>query len=131
MNDWTHRDEWRKRGEKFLVTITRHAETTSDFDPHGPNRWCVYAYIYSEHALFSKFVGEDLWQAATENIPFHGGCSFCRKHMSAEGICTSYQVGADYSHLGDEEFSRYVTQDDAAEAFSDAQRLVNYLEQYK
>lgn len=126
--DWNHKDEWRKPGKDFLVTVTRHTSSPSVIDlDEGPNRWAVYAYIYPKHPLFGTFDGEHIYQQATESLPFHCGCSFVRKHLSADGVVQSYQAGADYHHYGDEHFTHFATKEEAHEVFIDAEMLFNRL----
>ena len=128
--NWNHKDEWSVRGTDFLVQVTRHAvKPIKGFSVgEGENRWCVYAYIYPKHPKFSEFTEEAIYQPATENIPFHGGCSLCRLHANSSGERTSVQVGADYNHLHDEEFTCLSTPKEAWEVFHDAEKLFGYLE---
>ena len=119
---WAHKDEWKKYGRDFCITITRHTFESDLSRCEGPHRWCVYAYIYPNHAHFSKFEGPDHWQPASEEMPLHGGSSFLRYPME-DGEITSVQVGADYNHLGDDEFTQYATQAEAYEVFHDAENL--------
>jgi hypothetical protein len=126
-NAWGHRDEWKCFGRNFLVTVKRHPEPVRDDDFRGPNRWCVYAYVYPKHPLFAEFKGNDMWQDAANAMPLHGGPSLLRWHRDDEGAPMSVQVGADYDHLHDERFTHCATQDDAAEVFADADELFEYL----
>ena len=130
--NWKHKDDWSVRGTDFMVQVTRHSvDKTNDFSNfEGENRWCVYAYIYPKHPKFSEFSREAIYQPATESIPLHGGCSYCRFYVSAEGTRTSVQVGADYNHLHDDEFTNFVTKDEAWEVFRDAATLFNYLDKF-
>ena len=133
MTEWNRKELWRKFGKDFMVEISRHEETVSYasgcFDEEGPHRWCVYAYVYPKHAHFSKFNGtEDMWQDAATSLPFHGGPSFCRKHISAKGEATSYQVGADYYHLNDWRYTQFATQAEACAVFNDADELFERLQ---
>ena len=128
MNTWNHKDEWRKRGKAFLVTISHHLVGPSPDEPYESlNRWAVYAYLYSTHRLFGQFSGSDMWQRAATDMPLHGGPSLLQWHRDDDGKPTSIQVGADYSHLYDDRFCNYETAEDAQEVFADAQRLVEYL----
>lgn len=127
-DNYRHKDEWMREGRDFLVTVTRHSVQTL-YDHEGTHRWCVYAYVYPKHPHFARFDGtETMWQDAATALPLHRGPSLCRKHMSAEGEVTSYQVGADYNHLHDDYFTHYATPDDAREVFSDADRLFAWLD---
>jgi len=130
--NWNHKDEWSVRGTDFLVQVTRHTvKQIEGFSAgEGENRWCVYAYIYPKHPKFSVFTEEAIYQPATEDIPLHGGCSFCRFHVNSAGERTSVQVGADYDHLHDEEFTHFATKDDAWEVFHHAKKLLNYLNKF-
>lgn len=128
MEEWNHKDEWRRRGKDFLVTITRHTEAS--FDPYdGPNRWAVYAYVYPKHPYFDAFDGtETTWQDAASRMPLHGGPSFMRVHKDFDGKVTAQQVGADYHHLHDDAFAHHATKEDAYEVFNDAGELFQWLE---
>lgn len=124
---WDHKDEWRKRGDNFMVTVTRHSVTQSEFDIGGPNRWAVYAYIYPDHPHFKAFSGDRIWQDATNVMPLHCGCSLLNYPMF-DGKVTSVQVGADYQHLHDD-FTRFETDSDAWEVFQDANELFEWLQE--
>ena len=133
--DWKHKDMWSLRGKNFLVQISRHGEEKPEsersfcYDEEGPHRWCVYAYIYPDHPNFGKFEGDAIWQEASGALPLHGGCSFLRYHRSDDGAkVTSVQVGCDYNHLHDTEFTRYATKDEAYEVFADAEALYQRLD---
>jgi hypothetical protein len=129
--EWNRKELWRKYGDNFMIEISRHEETVLEpvfFDSEGPHRWCVYAYIYPKHSHFAAFDGsENMCQDAAACLPFHGGPSFCRKHLNAKGETTSYQVGADYNHLHDWRFTQQANPKDAAEVFADAQELFDVL----
>lgn len=123
--EWTHKDEWRRRGENFLVTISRHyALHTRD---GGPHRWAVYAYIYPNHSLFGEFSGGDMWQPAALELPLHFGPSLLKWHFYENGKPSSVQIGADYDHLHDERFTYYADPESAQEVFNDADLLFEYL----
>lgn len=129
---WNRKETWRKWGDGFMVEISRHEEPVHDdssmYGGEGPHRWCVYAYVYPKHPHFADFDGtEAMWQAAATALPFHGGPSFCRKHLNAAGEVTSYQVGGDYNHLHDTHFTQYATPAQASDVFEDAQTLFNVL----
>ncbi|MFA5900467.1 MAG: hypothetical protein WC829_15315 [Hyphomicrobium sp.] len=130
--NWNHKDEWSVRSTDFMVQVTRHSVQPIEGmeGDEGENRWCVYAYIYPKHPKFSEFTKEAIYQPATENIPLHGGCSFCRIHVNSAGERTSVQVGADYNHLHDDEFTFFATQKEAWEVFHDGDKLFNYLDKF-
>ena len=121
--EWDHKDEWRRRGKNFMVTVTRHSEDYGE----GPHRWAVYAYIYPEHPRFSRFNGPAMWQEAATELPMHGGPSLLRWHYDDARNPTSVQVGADYHHLCDERFTHYANAEDAARVFLDADELFDFL----
>ena len=130
MNKWDHKDEWHRRGDKFLVVVKHHIVVPSIVGAlEGPHRWTVYAYIYPNHRLFDKFDGPKMFQDATLGLPFHGGCSFLQWHFDGNGNPTSVQVGADYNHLHDDHFCDYETADDARQVFVDADSLFDHLAQ--
>jgi len=127
--DWKHKDMWSIRGKDFMVQVSRHAEPSREessgcFDAEGPHRWCVYAYIYPKHPHFAAFKGNDLWQEATGVLPLHAGCSFLTYHRRDSGDVTSVQVGCDYNHLHDNEYTQHATKEEAWEVFVDAEQLV-------
>jgi hypothetical protein len=127
MADWDHKDEWRKRGRDFLVTVTRHTEACRDtLASDGPNRWAVYAYIYPKHPYFAAFDGPQLWQEAATAMPLHAYPSLLEYPMY-EGKVTSVKVGADYHHLHDDHFTHYATREEASAVFHDADELFNWL----
>ncbi len=127
---WDHKDEWRRRGNNFLVTVTRHNGTASDFDHRGPHRWAVYAYIYPNHWHFSAFDdarSSEMWQPAATTLPLHGGPSYLLRHVTESGAVTSWQVGADYDHIHDSSFTHMATAEDADSIFRDADELFDWL----
>lgn len=133
MNNWRHKDMWSMDGKNFMVLVSRHSEPVREasacFDSEGPHRWCVYAYVYPKHPHFAAFNGtEEMWQDAATQMPLHGGPSLCRKHLDGKTAeVTSYQVGADYHHLHDWQYTEYATQDDARSVFADAEELHAWL----
>ena len=127
--EWDHKDLWRKFGKDFMVEISRHSEgSTEDRDPwgEGPHRWCVYAYIYPKHPHFAAFSGLDMWQEGATMMPLHGGPSFLAEPMR-DGKVTSVQVGADYHHLYDDQYTQCDTPEKAWSVFEDAQQLFDWL----
>lgn len=128
MTKWKHKEEWHQRGNNFLVVVKRHTKQVDEINPSEVSQcWCVYAYIYPEHLIFEKFEGDSMCQAATDPMPLHGGCSYLQWHRDANGNPTSVQVGADYNHLYDEEFTHYATPEDAYDVFRDADALFQHL----
>lgn len=132
MNEWTHKDEWKRYGKNFCVVVSRHTEKTIDegsgYDAEGPNRWCIYGYIYPKHPDFSKFNPvQPMYEQPTP--PMHGGCTFFRTHYKDDGsgAINAFQYGCDYHHLGDWMFTQMETQKDAYEVFSDASELFDCL----
>ena len=129
--NWKHKDEWKQIGRDFQVVVSRHSVMSSEpssncYDAEGEHRWCLYAYIYPAHPHYAKFEGSNLWQDAAA-IGMHGGCSFLRRHYGDDGKVTSIQVGADYHHDGDWQYTQMATQDDARGVFNDAQELFDKL----
>jgi hypothetical protein len=125
--NWEKKNVWRKSGKDFMVEVfhaTVNIPENRYFD--GKNRWCVYAYIYPKHRLFSTFHGDDHWQDATQNLPLHCGCTYL-DYMMRKGEISCIKVGADYSHLYDDKFAHYDSEDAASTVFSDAEELFDYL----
>ena len=121
-----HKDIWTMDGAGFSVQVSRHSVDFAAYE--GPHRWCVYAYIYPKHPHFARFDGtEDMWQDAAVALPLHAGPSLVRKHLSANGQTTSYQVGADYNHLHDDRFTHYGDAAEAYQVFADARELFAWL----
>lgn len=126
---WSHKDAWKRSGQNFLVEVSRHDVERSSFSDieDGRHRWCVYAYIYPKHPHFAKFEGGQMWQDAACALPLHCGPSYLRYHHDDNGNVTSVQVGADYNHLHDNEFTHYSTKEEASEVFEDAESLFDVL----
>ena len=134
--DWQHKDIWSVRysDNNFSVTV-EHFTRTPIFFNEGENSWCVYVYLYPEHPLFKEInpkLGEPLntWDERFYNIPFHGGCTYAQLHINDNGTITSIQLGADYQHFGDEEYSRMSSKEDAYLVFYDAKKLINWAMNY-
>lgn len=126
IKNYRHKDEWKRQGRDFLIVVSRHSVDVAEYE--GPHRWCVYAYVYPKHPHFARFDGtEKMWQDAASALPLHGGPSFCRKHMNAAGEVTSYQVGADYNHLRDDQYTHFATAEEACSVFVDANNLFDWL----
>lgn len=127
MGQWRQKELWHRRGEGFCVEVSRHTDAPLD-DSEGPNRWCVYAYIYPDHPHFEKFDGDKMWQYAATVLPLHGGPSMLRWHFDANGNPTSVQVGADYHHDGDGGYTFCDRAEDAYSVFQNTNELVEWLE---
>lgn len=129
MRSWSHKDEWRTRGENFLVIVSRHEVELSKHMPElDINRWCVYAYIYPAHPLFSTFkVDGGMFQEATSEMPLHKGPTLFEVHRGPDGAVGSVQVGADYNHIYDDHYTYYLTKEQARSVFNDAEELCNWL----
>lgn len=127
---WDHKDMWHKHGKNFLVEVKRHEQEPFEaghrFDSGGPNRWCVYAYIYPKHPHFANFKGSDMWQEASAVMPLHG-CASLLEYPMYDGQVMTVKVGCDYNHLHDTNFTQYATPSDACEVFEDAERLHAWL----
>lgn len=128
LNGWERKELWHKRGDGFCVEVKHHTLPLHADHWSGPDRWCVYAYIYPTHPHFARFDGDTKWQEAAIMLPLHGGPSFLRWHMDTNGNATSVQVGADYNHDVDTEYTYYKTAEDAYSVFRDANELVAWLE---
>ena len=128
---WRHKDEWRRDGTGCCVIVSRHEVPL--YEPHaeGPHRWCVYAYVYPAHPHFANFSGDKMFQDAATMMPMHAYPSFLQWHRAEDGKPTSVQVGADYNHLHDDRYTHFVTADDAASVFSDADMLFDWLDERK
>lgn len=134
MSEWKHKDEWTKRGEKFLVKVSRHSSEQYDlvdnkFKETGrfEHKWCLYAFIYPEHLQFSKFDGNSMWQEASGFFDWHCGCSYLEYHRDNKSRIVSVQVGCDYSHLYDDCYLNMATKEDAISVFRDADNLFETL----
>jgi len=126
MDGWNRKELWTKRGDGFSVEVSHHTVDITEVS-EGPHRWCVYAYIYPQHAMFEEFDGSDMWQDAALRLPHHCGPSYLKWHCDDEGKKTSVQVGADYNHLGDDEYTHMECSDDAMSVFADAEKLMSFL----
>lgn len=124
-------EDWKRGGKDFLVVVNHHTSATpAEFAcGEGPHRWCVYAYIYPSHPHFEAFDGtEAMWQDAATVLPMHGGPSLLRVHTKhPDHAITSYQVGADYNHLHDDEYTHMANEIEAASVFRDADELFDWL----
>lgn len=131
IRDWSHKDEWKRSGRNYLVSVSRHSveriEEAACFDSEGPHRWAVYAYVYPNHPLFPRF-NPEAGIHGQPSLPGHWYASFFRAHHDKDGI-TAYQLGWDYNHDGDWMFTQMETSSDAFEVFADAERLFTELEE--
>jgi hypothetical protein len=139
MKEWDAKRKWWMRGTGFLVEVSHHTVKVDEpacYDSEGPNRWCVYAYIYPKHSRFGDFELDTMWQEAIGMMPLHACCSFL-DHMigfsdkDGNVDLQAIKVGADYNHLGDNGFTRADPDDDSWErkqVFDDAQELFDYLQ---
>lgn len=126
---WGRKEEWRRDGKNFRVTVSRH-EIDWARDGEGPHRWCVYAYIYPKHPTFATFdlspdAVKSYWGQPTPAM--HGGCTFFKVHRKDDGEACSVQYGADYSHAWDERYYHIATPEDAYSVFNDAEELYEML----
>ncbi len=124
-------EDWKRGGKDFLVVVNHHTSATpTEFAcGEGPHRWCVYAYIYPSHPHFEAFDGtENMWQDAATVLPMHGGPSLLRVHTKhPDHAIASYQVGADYNHLHDDEYTHMANEIEATRVFRDADELFDWL----
>lgn len=130
MTEWTHKDEWKRSGKNFMVVVSRHSERGfeegSGYDAEGPNRWCIYGYVYPKHPDFEKFdLNQPMYEQPTP--PMHGGCTYFRAHAKHDGAITAIQFGCDYHHLGDWNFTQLASKEEAYEVFVDASELFDHL----
>lgn len=127
---WDKKDLWRLSGSHFLIEVSRHTViNTLSIDTHkGPHRWCVYAYIYPQHPHFKRITGDNIFQEATLELPLHWLPSLLRYHYNSAGDITSVQIGADYDHIEDIEFTWMKDEIEANECFEDAEHLFEWLE---
>ncbi|WP_275628979.1 hypothetical protein [Pseudomonas sp. 273] len=117
MENWRHKDEWKREGKGFCVVVSRHLSGITN-----ENRWCVYLYIYQDHPSFQHFKPEsDMFEQPS--FVCHSYVSLFRVHRRDDGSIGSFQLGWDYSHDGDYRFSEYATPSEASEVFWDANRL--------
>lgn len=132
--EWRHKDEWTKRGEHFLVKISRHSDqqyaiVNGEFKFMGnvEHKWCLYAYLFPKHPHFSKFEGTSMWQDASNFFDWHSGCTYLEYHRDNDSKVVSIQVGCDYNHLHDYRYLNMATAEDARAVFNDADDLFKTL----
>lgn len=125
---WQHKDEWKVLGDGFCIVVSRHDFGVLD-STRGDNNWCVYVYIYPKHPYFKEVQkDENMSGDAANAMPLHGGCTLFKSHRDENGEVCSYQIGADYNHLYDENFTHMKTPSEAFEVFSDAETLFQWME---
>lgn len=130
MTQWRHKDEWKREGKHFCVTVSRHRVPWKVDVSEGENRWCVYVYIYPTHPSFAAFSTDvadvrSYWDQPT--LPMHGGCTFFKVHRDDEGGVRSIQYGCDYSHYQDDHYHYMATPNDAWSVFADADELFSIM----
>ena len=129
--NWKHKDLWKLEGLNYVVEVSRHSvdlrEESGCYDAEGPHRWCVYAYIYPKHPLFSRFdQSKGMWEQP--DLGFHGGTSLFQPNYKDDGVICSFKVGGDYNHLHDWMFTQMATKDDARTVFQDAEEIAAHLQ---
>ena len=128
LSAWSKKDLWHIRSKAFAIEISlTHGVTSPE---KGPYRWNVYAYIYPTHPHFAKFTDEEVWQEAATALPLHGGATFLRWFCGQNGEPHCIQVGSDYAHAWDDEFSFFSSPEEASQVFADAEELFHWLENY-
>lgn len=129
--DYRYSEKWSRRSDTHTVEVSRHSEEyASRHDERGPNRWCVYAYLYPSHPLFASLSVEYTVSTLPEfvkSFPLHCGPSFFSTHIDNTGKVTCFQIGCDYNHLYDEYFTRMSSPNDVFSVFDDADRLFDFL----
>jgi hypothetical protein len=124
---WKPTKSWFIRGKTFSVEVNLHTVEPVIFDgfrdDRGESRWCIYAYIFPTHPLFSKFESDQIYQDATEIMPFHCGCTYLKRSPDV------VKVGCDYNHLHDEFYTHIEGPEDSLSVFNDANELVDWLEE--
>jgi len=138
IDGWRHKDVWTNRqalSDNFLIEVVRF--TSKAYLPNeGQNKWCLYVYVYPEHPLFKKInptVGDTIstYDERLPDMPLHGGCTYTKIHLTDDGTrITSIQIGADYSHYGDERYSWITAKEDASDIFYDADVLFKWMQEY-
>ena len=130
--NWSHKDEWQHKTQGFSVIICRWSHKTlndipgfsDEFD--GGNHWNIYAYIYPSHKLFNEFkVDGGIFDQPDLN--FHGGTTYFKSHYDTKGSITCYQIGCDYNHYGDSNYTFMKTKEDAYKIFNDAEIIIDLL----
>lgn len=125
--DWNHKDEWRRNGRGFMVSVSRHHVDSGE----DANCWCVYAYVYPKHRIFDALdkSNDAGVLAGCGGLSCHSYVSLYKVHRNDAGAVLSVQIGWDYNHDGDYRFTTYATPDDAHRVFWDAGELFKQLEE--
>ncbi len=125
---WDKRDVWIRKHKTFSVEIVHWRtdyNTVEEGESPNNNMWNVYAEIYEGHPRYDLFVGSEMFQAAAEALPLHGGLTYLTKQY--DGYYSLYKVGSDYAHYRDDRFTRFSTAKEAYEVFADAAELFIFL----
>lgn len=134
--NWNPKNEWSSRTNTFNVVISKHIVEASTFAfelnrDEGIHRWDIYVYIFPKHPLFNDLVDVTrIFDDKLSILPLHCGCSFLMKHYACDGSVNSIQIGCDYNHLYDNDYTFIETQEDAYSIFRDAEELYNVLDGY-
>lgn len=137
---WPQTERWREfsyqpmsAGAKPLFMVEIDHWTSGEWDGYsrrGNNHWNVYAYIYPAHPLFANVIGKDARHSEeVAALPMHGGVTLFEVHHAADGSIQSVQIGSDYGHYDDDEYSRMSTKEEAREVFRDAELLYRHLQE--
>jgi hypothetical protein len=122
--EWEHRDLWVLRHKNFAVEVSRHIAQAHEELDLGPNRWCVYVYVYPTHPLSGSIdLDGGMWQNSLADFPLHAGCTFFKVHQQFKGEVASVQIGCDYNHYEDDCYSHMATKAEASSVFRDAEEL--------
>lgn len=126
--DWKQSTHWLRRGDGFSVEIKHSVDTVRD-DGKGPNRWCVYAYIYPGHPRLTLYDPgtHTLFQPISRLLGLHGGASYFVANHDHKGL-TSVQIGSDYNHLYDFEFTIRGADEMPWDVANDADKLFGFLQ---
>ena len=130
MKDYNKSTSWVRKGALFNIEIKQHIIPVHPVYNmgRGPFNWYLYAYVFKKHPLFDTFdIDQDAYQAVTDKMPFHGGCTYLEPSYRGSKI-SSIKVGCDYQHLDDDRFSHYETLNENPEIVIDAQELYQYME---
>lgn len=109
---------WKHEGRNFVVEISCHIEA---HDEHAPYRWCTYAYVYPKHPLFDSFKVHGTLFDQPYIDGAHSYTSFFKVHRKPNGDITSFQIGWDYNHHGDDWFCESEL---SGAVFSDANTMI-------
>lgn len=132
--NWKAKEVWTlRRGDKFTIEVVhQYREPMPESlallgERDGGHRWNVYAYIYNKHPHFHQFDGVSMFQQAAADLHLHSGPSLFAYHYYASGEIASVQVGCDYQHWNDEQYTFMADAESAASIFADARRLFDQL----